>query len=119
MDETVTPIEAGLGYFVKMTKEDFIGKEAMEKMGAPARKRVGLRMTGRGIAREHCPVFLDDAQIGMTTSGTHCPYLNHAAAMAMVEADKAAEGTQVEVDVRGRRIAAEIVKLPFYKKAAK
>ena len=110
MNETVSPLETGLGFAVKMDKEDFIGKAALE---APAtRKRVGLKVTGRGIIREEEPVFVGDKQIGMTTSGTHCPYLGHPVAMALVEKDSA-----VEVEVRGRRVAAEVVELPFYKRA--
>ncbi len=116
MDENITPVETGLGYFVKLNKDDFIGKHALVAKGEPTQKRVGLKMTGRGIAREECPVWLEDRQIGITTSGTHCPYLNHAVAMAMVKVPYSAVGTEVEVEVRGRKIAAEIVKLPFYKK---
>lgn len=98
-----------------MDKEDFIGKAALE---APAtRKRVGLKVTGRGIIREEEPVFVGDKQIGMTTSGTHCPYLGHPVAMALVEKDSVELGSAVEVEVRGRRVAAEVVELPFYKRA--
>ena len=90
--------------------------EAMKEAGGPARKRVGLKVTGRGIIREQEPVFLGTRQIGTTTSGTHCPYLKAPAAMALVDADQTAPGTAVEVEVRGRRVAAEIVPLPFYKR---
>lgn len=114
MDETITPFEAGLDFGVKMGKPDFIGKAALEAAGRPSRVRVGLEITGRGIAREHQPVFLGDAQIGMTTSGTHCPAVGKALAMALVDASHSEPGTQVEVDVRGRRVGAVIVPLPFY-----
>ena len=115
MNETVSPLETGLGFAVKMDKEDFIGKAALE---APAtRKRVGLKVTGRGIIREEEPVFVGDKQIGMTTSGTHCPYLGQPVAMALVEKDSVELGSAVEVEVRGRRVAAEVVELPFYKRA--
>jgi aminomethyltransferase len=119
MDETITPFEAGLNFGVKMAKEDFIGKKALEEAGAPTRKRVGLKVTGRGIIREHEDVYIGDVQIGHTTSGTHAPYLGYPIAMALVDADKTEVGTAVEVNVRGRRVAAEIVPLPFYKKASK
>lgn len=117
MNDEISPLETGLGFAVKMDKEDFIGKEAIALRGAPLVTRVGLKVTGRGIAREHNAVYIGEEKIGETTSGTHCPYLGGAFAMAMVAADKAETGAQVEIDVRGRRIAAEIVPLPFYKKA--
>ena len=78
--------------------------------------RVGLQVTGRGIIREHEPVFADGRQIGHTTSGTHCPYLGRPVAMALVERAYAQPGQAVEAEVRGRRVAAEVVPLPFYKR---
>ena len=117
MDEQVTPLEAGLGFAVKMTKEDFIGKKALEEKGEPARKRIGLKVTGRGIIREHQDVYLGDRLIGHTTSGTHCPYLGCPVAVALVDADCTEPGTKVEADVRGRRVEAQIVPLPFYKRS--
>ena len=116
MDEEVTPLEAGLGFALKMAKEDFIGKKAMEEAGEPGRKRVGLQVTGRGIIREQQPVYLAGEKIGTTTSGTHCPYLGYPVAMALVDAAYAAEGTLVNVEVRGRMVEAQMVPLPFYKK---
>lgn len=117
MNDEITPKQTALGIFVKMEKADFIGKKAMEEMGTPTIKRVGLKMLGRGIARENCPVFVGEKQIGHTTSGTHCPFLNCAVAMAIVEKEPAPLGATVEVEVRGRRIPAEVVKNQFYKKA--
>ena len=114
MDETVTPFEAGLAFGVSMSKDGFIGKAALEKRTEPGRIRIGLRVTGRGIVRENSAVFADGKLIGKTTSGTYCPYLGYPAAMASVDATRSAEGTNVECDVRGRRIAAEITPLPFY-----
>lgn len=116
MDDTITPKEAGLGFFVKMAKDDFIGKKAIEDKGPLTKKRVGLKVTGRGIVREHEPVFADGVQIGVTTSGTHCPFLGYAAAMAFVDMEHKEPGTAVEVEVRGRRIPAEVAALPFYKR---
>ena len=116
MDETITPLEAGLDFGVKLNKEEFIGKQALVDAGAPQRVRVGLEVTGRGIIREHQDVFVGEEKIGQTTSGTHCPFLGKAVAMALVDASRAAEGTQLEVEVRGRRVAAQIIPLPFYKR---
>lgn len=116
MTDDITPLEAGLGIFVKMGKAEFVGKEALEAKGAPQQKRVGLKVTGRGIIREHADVYVGDKKIGQTTSGTHCPYVKAPLAMALLESEYTAVGTAVEADVRGRRVAAEVVKLPFYKK---
>ena len=91
--------------------------DAILAKGDPKITRVGLKITGRGIAREHCDVYSDTEKIGVVTSGTHCPYLNAPVAMAMVPVAYAEAGTQLEVDVRGRRITAEVVPLPFYKRA--
>lgn len=116
MDDTISPLETGLGFAVKMEKEDFIGKDGILSRGVPKRTRVGLNITGRGIAREACPVYYNNVQIGITTSGTHCPYLNRPVAMALMDVEHSALGAQVEVEVRGRRITAEVVALPFYKR---
>jgi len=116
MDDTVTPFDTGLGNYVKMAKPDFIGKKAMVDKGEPIIARFGLQMTGRGIAREHCPVYRGEELIGHTTSGTFCPFLNQAVAMALLKKGNLTTGDTLEVDVRGKRIAAQIVPLPFYKK---
>lgn len=122
MDETVSPLETGLAFGVRMNKPDFIGKTALEASlaqspeGKPARERIGLAITGRGIAREHCPVNKGERSIGMTTSGTYFPFLKFAGAMALVEAGSVSVGDTVTVTVRGRTLEAEVVPLPFYKR---
>ena len=117
LSDVISPLAAGLKTFVKMDKEDFIGKSAMLAAGTPKRRRVGLRVTGKGIIREHQDLYIGENKIGVSTSGTHCPYLGYPVAMAYVDAELAEPGTVVEADVRGRRVAAEIVKMPFYKRA--
>ncbi len=117
MDDTVTPLEAGLNFAVKMKKESFIGKAAMEAKGELTRKRVGLKVVGRGIVREHERVLVDGQEVGHTTSGTHCPYLGGAYAMAMLKMPYTEVGTKVQAEVRGRLIDCEVVALPFYKRA--
>lgn len=116
MDDTVDPLETGLGFAVKMTKDDFIGKKAIEAKGDFTRKRVGLKVLKRGIIREHEDIYVGEKLIGHTTSGTHCPYLGYPIAMALIDIDYTEIGTKVDVLVRGRKIEAEVVKLPFYKK---
>ncbi len=115
MDDTVSPLETGLSFAVKMQKEDFIGKAALAKRGEPRRTRVGLKVVGRGIVREDATLYAGEHIVGRTTSGTHLPYLKAAYAMALVDKTCAAEGTHLFADVRGRKIEVEVVPMPFYK----
>lgn len=115
MDETINPLAAGLNFAVKMNKSDFIGKKAMEADGANV-KRIGLKVTGKGIVREHMDLYCDGKLIGETTSGTFAPYLSSGIAMALVKPEYAAENMVFEADVRGRRVECVSVKLPFYKR---
>lgn len=114
MDDTISPLETGLDFAVKINKVDFMGKQAIINRGEPAVVRVGLKITGRGIAREQSCVYVKDRKIGRVTSGTFLPYLEGAYAMALIDKADSMVGTAVEIDVRGRRIAGEIVPLPFY-----
>lgn len=115
MTDEISPLEAGLSWAVK-PEHAFIGREAMLERGTP-RTRVGLKVTGKGIAREGQDVFAGEEKIGVTTSGTHLPYLGGAYAMALVDTARAQVGDEVIVQVRGRRVEAQIVPLPFYKRA--
>ncbi|MDR2939610.1 MAG: glycine cleavage system aminomethyltransferase GcvT [Clostridiales bacterium] len=117
MNDEISPLETGLGFAVKMDKSDFIGKQAIIDRGAPKTARVGLKVTGRGIIREGCPIYIGGKQVGISTSGTHLPYLNAAFAMALIGKGFAEAGSVVEAEVRGRMVPAEIVPLPFYKRA--
>lgn len=78
-----------------------------------------MKVTGKGIIREAQDVYIDGEKIGVTTSGTHCPYLKQAVALAIVDVAHKDVGTKVQVDVRGRMVEAEIVKLPFIKEVNK
>ena len=118
INEEIDPVTAGLNFAIKMDHE-FIGREGLVKRGEPTKKRVGLKVTGRGVVREHLPVFVGDEQVGMTTSGTHCPWIGVSCAMAYIDNAHADLGTAVEVEVRGRRVACEIVELPFYSRTKK
>jgi len=117
IDETTTPLEAGLDFVVKLKKEAFIGKDALTKQKAEGikRKRVGLKMLEKGIPRPKQEVWKDSAQkIGLVTSGTFSPLLEHGIAMAYVSIEHALEGEKVMVKVRGKPLKIEIVKFPFY-----
>ena len=116
MNDDITPKQTALGIFVKLDKEEFIGKDAMVEMGVPTIKRCGLKILGRGIARENFDVYKDDKLIGHTTSGTHCPFLGGAYAMAIVEKADAPLGSIVQVEIRGKKVDAEVVKSQFYKR---
>lgn len=111
-DET-TPLEAGLSMFVKLNKEKFIAQEALSEK--PLKRRIGLQLLDRGIAREHCDVYFNGKKVGIVSSGTKSPTLNQSIAMAFVPAELFKE-TQFEIDVRGKLLKAEKVKLPFYKR---
>lgn len=118
IDDTTTPFEARLGWTIKLDKGPFIGREALveaKSKGSP-RKLVGFEITGRGIAREGYSVLVDGASVGTVTSGTFSPTLEKAIGMAYVPSDLAGIGRELEIDRRGRRLAAVQVKLPFYKR---
>jgi aminomethyltransferase len=116
MDDTITPLETGLSRYVKFEKDDFIGRRALLEAGKPKRARIGLKMTGRGIAREHYPVTSNGKEIGFTTSGTHCPTVG-AVAMAIVEIEHSEIGKTLQVIIRGEPVDAVVVPLPFYQRA--
>jgi aminomethyltransferase len=116
IDEQATPIEAGLQWTVKPEKGAFTGRDVLVQQlrDGTARTLVGLEVTGRGIARHGHEVWLGDECVGVVTSGTHAPTVGKAVAMAYVPPRCAAPGTDLHVDVRGRRVEARVVPLPFY-----
>lgn len=114
----INPLEAGLGWTVKLAKGEFIGSEALARVKAegPKRKLVGVEMIERGICRGGYAVYAGEQQIGILTSGAPSPSLNKNIGMGYVEASFAGPGKTVQIDIRGRRTAAQIVALPFYKR---
>lgn len=119
MNEDTEPYTAGLSFGVKLKAADFIGKEACVAAKAKTDRlvRVGLELEGRRIAREETPIMLGDDRIGTVTSGTFSPTLQKSISMGYVPKAQSEPGTQVEVDLRGKRNTATVVKLPFYKRA--
>ncbi|MDG0793905.1 glycine cleavage system aminomethyltransferase GcvT [Cohnella ginsengisoli] len=121
LSDTITPLEAGVGFFVKLDKDDFIGKDALvtQKADGLPRKLVGIEMVDRGIPRSHYPVYAGETRIGDVTTGTHSPTLKRSLGLALVDAAYAALGTEIEVEIRGKRLKAEVIKTPFYKRLPK
>ncbi len=121
LDRETTPFEAGLGRVVKFDKPgDFVGRSPLETAKDKPRKTlVGLKITGRGIARTGYPVYLPAAPepCGVVTSGTSSPTLGTAIAMAYVPPQYAVPGTVVEVGIRNQRASAEVISLPFYRRS--
>lgn len=117
LDETVSPLEVGLSWVVKLNKGDFIGREALaaEKDAGPSRTLIGLEITGRGIARQGFPVMKGEKSVGVVTSGTFSPTLRKSLAMALVSRSIPRNGDDMFVDIRGKSIPAKNVPIPFYK----
>ncbi len=121
LDATTTPYAAGLGRVVKLKKAgDFVGRAALEKVAAdgPKRKLVGLVVEGRGIARHGYPVHVGTRRSGVVTSGTQSPTLGKPIAMAYVAPTDTEVGTTVDVEIRGARVPARVVPLPFYRRTS-
>jgi aminomethyltransferase len=118
IDETTTVLEADLGWTIGWKKADFIGADALRRQKADGvtRKIVGFEVLERAIARPGHDVYADGQKAGTVTSGTQTPYLKKAIGMAYVPAGHATPGAPLEIDVRGRRVRAQVVPLPFYKR---
>jgi aminomethyltransferase len=119
IDETTNPIEAGLGWTVKLDKPDFVGKAAIERVKAegPPRKLVGFEMTGRGVARHGYPLkSTGGSEVGICTSGGPSPTLGKSIGLGYLPTSMTAVGTEFLVDCRGRDTAARVVATPFYKR---
>ncbi len=119
LNEDTSPIEAGLGVFVAFDKGDFVGRAALlaQKTDGPAKRCVAFRMTDKSPPpRPGYAIFGDGARVGEVVSGTQSPSLNLGVGLGYVPPTLAAAGTRIEVEIRGRRFAAEIVRKPLYRK---
>lgn len=114
----ITPLEANIGFAVKLNT-DFIGRDALvaQKEAGLKRKLVGIEMTGKGIPRHGYKVWKDGQQIGEVTTGTQSPMTKRNIGLALMDASLATIGTEVEIEIRGKFIAAVVVETPFYKRA--
>jgi aminomethyltransferase len=118
LDDTTTPLEAGLEWVTKLSKPFFLGREALlkQKREGVARRLVGLEMTEPGIARADYRIVKNSEPIGRVTSGTKSPTLGKSVALGYVSAPQALIDNEVGVEIRGRGVAARIVALPFYRR---
>jgi len=121
LNETIDPIQAGLGWAVKLDKGDFIGRDELAAASEEVGKslvRIGLELDGKRAAREGSPILkAEDAPVGSVTSGSYTPTLDKSIAMGYVEPKYSPPGTQLLVDIRGTLTPARVVALPFYKRA--
>ncbi len=116
MDETVSPLEAGIAWAVRMEKEDFLGKKPLvtqKENGAP-RKMVCFILDEKGIARHGMDIYVGDKLVGKVTSASFLPTLEQAGGMALIQSDAGKIGDTIEIDIRGKRKLAKIAKRPLY-----
>jgi aminomethyltransferase len=118
MDETTTPLEAGLAWVVKLDKGDFIGRSVLAEQAARGvpRRLVGLELAEPGVPRHGYAVWQNGTAVGTVTSGTRSPTLGTYIGLAYVAAGATAPGTPVAVEIRGRRVPARVVARPFYRR---
>lgn len=122
IDDTTNPLEAGLGWVVKLDKaEGFVAKDVLlrVKSEGPARKLVGFEVKDRGIARQGYPVLAGGVKVGVVTSGTMGPSVNKPIGMAYVPKALGEIGTELAIEIRGKAVAAVVVKTPFYQRPAR
>ncbi|MBC2046617.1 glycine cleavage system aminomethyltransferase GcvT [Listeria booriae] len=120
LSKDISPLEAGVGFAVKLQKEaDFLGKKALiaQKEAGLTRKSVGIELIDRGIPRHDYKVFAGDKEIGIVTSGTQSPTLGKNLGLALIDIDYTALDSLVEVEVRNKKLQAKVVPTPFYKRA--
>ena len=117
---SITPLEAGLDWIVKLKKGDFVGRDALvrQKEQGVRRKLVGFQMRGRGIGRDGYEVSMDGAPAGWVTSGSPSPTLNRNIGLCYLPAERAGVGRPIEVWIRSQPVQAETVSTPFYKRAS-
>jgi aminomethyltransferase len=118
IDENITLLEANLGWICKLNKGDFVGRDrlAKQKEEGVRRRLIGFEVKERGIARDEQDVLINGERVGKVTSGSPAPYLKKNIGMGYVPIEFANEGQPIQIDVRGKLVAAEIVKTPFYKR---
>jgi aminomethyltransferase len=119
IDASISPLEADLGWIVKLDKGEFVGREALlkQKEAGIRRKLAGFEMRARGIGRDGYEVFLDGVPAGWVTSGGPAPALNKNIGMCYLPAERSVPGTAIQVMIRNQPVDAVTVETPFYKRA--
>lgn len=115
IDQTTNPLEAGLGWITKLDKGTFIGKDALVKIREAGLKRrlVAFEMEAKGIPRHGYPIIVNDKEVGIVTSGTQSPTLNVGIGLGYLAREYTKTGTEIVIDIRGRKLKATVVKPPF------
>jgi aminomethyltransferase len=118
LGDDISPLEANLGWICKLNKGDFIGRHKLAELkeNGLTRKLVGFEMLDKGIARDEFDVYIADKKVGVVTSGSPAPFLKKNIGLAFVPAEFANVGQEITIDVRGKKLAAQIVPTPFYKR---
>lgn len=118
MNDETTPLEAGIGWAIDLTKEFFVGKEALEKQKRQGikRKLIGFEMLDRGIPRQGYEIRKANRLLGHVGSGSFCPTLGKNLGMAYLPIEEAAEGNEIQIMIRDKALRARISKPPFYKR---
>lgn len=118
--DDVSALQSGVGKYIKFDKPAFIGKDALLRLkeGGISRKLVGVEVTGRGIVREGVSLF-SGKEVGVVTSGTKTPSISKPVGLAFVDVDRCEVGTELEADIRGKRVSVVVCKIPFYVRAKK
>jgi len=118
IDQKTNPLEAGLGWITKLDKDQFIGRDALLKIKQQGiqRKLIGFQLEARAIPRHGYPIFNETDQIGVVTSGMFSPMLQKSIGLGYVPLNYADVGAMLNIDIRGRKLPAEVAKTPFYKR---
>ena len=119
IDASISPLEANLGWIVKLDKGDFVGRDVLvkQKESGLRRKLIGFEMRGRGIGRDGYEVFLDGAPAGWVTSGSPSPTLNKNIGLCYLPSSESVPGKNIQIMIRNQAVDAVTVETPFYKRA--
>jgi aminomethyltransferase len=121
IDESTTVLEAGMRWLVKFKKGDFLGRDALlkQKEEGVRKKIVGFELLGRGIARPHYSVFVEDEKVSEVRSGSFSPFFQKSIGLTYLPIENTEIGTEFAVEIRDKQVKAKVVPTPFYKREEK